>query len=39
VKTLEYLAKLRTIPKTWGPNPDMLPFLRDGQADLAGLVP
>ena len=38
-KTLEYLAKLRDIPKTWGANPDMLPFLRDGQADLAGLVP
>lgn len=38
-KTLEYLAKLRDIPKKWGPNPDMLPFLRDGQADLAGLVP
>ena len=39
VKTLEYLAKLRDVPKTWKPNPDMLPFLRDGQADLAGLVP
>jgi len=38
-KTLEYLAKLRDVPKTWGPNPDMLPFLRNGQADLAGLVP
>ena len=38
-KTLEYLAKLRDVPKTWRPNPDMLPFLRDGQADLAGLVP
>jgi hypothetical protein len=38
-KTLEYLSKLRNIPKAWGPNPDMLPFLRDGQADLAGLVP
>jgi hypothetical protein len=38
-KTLEYLAKLRDVPKTWGPNPDTLPFLRDGQADLAGLVP
>jgi hypothetical protein len=38
-KTLEYLAKLRDVPKKWGPNPDMLPFLRDGQADLAGLVP
>ena len=37
-KTLEYLAKLRDVPKTWRPNPDMLPFLRDGQSDLAGLV-
>ena len=25
-KTLAYLAKLRNIPKTWGPNPDRLPF-------------
>jgi hypothetical protein len=38
-KTLEYLAKLRDVPKTWGANPDLLPYLRDGQADLAGLVP
>jgi hypothetical protein len=38
-KTLEYLAKLRNVPKTWGPNPDLLPFLRAGQTDLAGLVP
>ena len=38
-KTLEYLAKLRDIPKTWGANPDLLPYLREGQADLAGLVP
>ena len=38
-KTLEYLAKLRDVPKTWGPNPDLLPYLRDGQADAAGLVP
>src|ERR1700723_1499343 len=38
-KTLEYLAKLRDIPKTWGANPDLLPYLRDGQADLAGSVP
>ena len=37
--TLKYLAKLRNIPKTWGPNPDLLPLLRNGQADLAGLVP
>jgi hypothetical protein len=38
-KTLEYLAKLRDVPKTWGANPDLLPYLRDGQADAAGLVP
>lgn len=38
-KTLEYLSKLRNIPKTWAANPDMLPFLRNGQAELAGLVP
>jgi len=38
-KTLEYLAQLRDIPKTWGANPDLLPYLRDGQADAAGLVP
>jgi hypothetical protein len=38
-KTLDYLAKLRDVPKTWGANPDLLPYLRDGQADLAGLVP
>jgi hypothetical protein len=38
-KTLDYLSKLRNIPKTWGANPDLLPFLRKGQADLAGLVP
>jgi len=38
-KTLAYLAKLRKIPKTWGPNPDLRPLVRDGQADLAGLVP
>jgi hypothetical protein len=38
-KTLEYLAKLRDVPKTWGANPDLLPYIRDGQADLAGLVP
>ncbi len=38
-KTLDYLAKLRNVPKTWGPNPDVLPYFRDGQADLAGLVP
>jgi len=38
-KTLEYLAKLRNVPKTWGANPDPLPYLRDGQADAAGLVP
>jgi hypothetical protein len=37
--TREYLAKLRDIPKTWGLNPDLLPFLRKGQSDLAGLVP
>jgi hypothetical protein len=37
--TLEYLAKLRDIPKMWAANPDLLPFLRKGQADLAGLVP
>ena len=36
-KTLEYLAKLRNVPKTWGANPDLLPYFRDGQA--AGLVP
>jgi len=38
-KTLEYLSKLRDVPKTWGANPDLLPYLRDGQADAAGLVP
>lgn len=38
-KALEYLAKLRDVPKTWRPNPDVLPFLGDGQSDLAGLVP
>jgi hypothetical protein len=38
-KTRDYLAKLRDIPKTWGANPDDLPHLRDGQTDLAGLVP
>jgi hypothetical protein len=38
-KTLEYLAQLRDVPKTWGANPDLLPYLRDGQADLAGLIP
>jgi hypothetical protein len=38
-KTLDYLAKLRDVPKTWGANPDLLPYLREGQADLAGLVP
>ena len=38
-KTLEYLAKLRDIPKTWGANPDLLPYLGEGQTDLAGLVP
>jgi hypothetical protein len=38
-KTLEYLAKLRNIPKRWGPNPDLLPFLQPGQSDLAGSVP
>jgi hypothetical protein len=38
-KTLEYLAKLRDVPKTWGANPDLLPYLRDGQADAAGFVP
>lgn len=38
-KTLDYLAKLRDIPKTWGANPDLLPYLRDGLVDLAGLVP
>jgi hypothetical protein len=38
-KTLEYLAQLRDIPKTWGANPDLLPYLSDGQADEAGLVP
>jgi hypothetical protein len=38
-KTLEYLAKLRDVPKIWGANPDLLPYLRDGQADAAGLVP
>jgi hypothetical protein len=38
-KTLEYLAKLCDVPKTWGANPDLLPYLRDGQADAAGLVP
>jgi hypothetical protein len=39
VKTLEYLAKLRNIPKTWGPNPDLLPFLQPGQPGLSPLVP
>jgi hypothetical protein len=39
VKTLEYLAKLRNIPKTWGPNPDLLPFLQPEQSDLSPLVP
>lgn len=39
VKTLEYLAKLRNIPKRWGPNPDLLPFLQPGQSDLSPLVP
>jgi hypothetical protein len=38
-QTLEYLAKLRDIPKTWGANPDLLPYLGERQADLAGLVP
>ena len=38
-RTLQYLAELRNVPKTWGPNPDLLPFLRAGQTDLAGLVP
>ena len=38
-KTLEYLAKLRNVPKTWGANPDLRPYFRDGQADLAGLIP
>lgn len=39
VKTLEYLAKLRNIPKTWGPNPELLPFLQPEQSDLSPLVP
>ncbi|MGC2248786.1 MAG: hypothetical protein WA609_19440 [Terriglobales bacterium] len=38
-KTLEYLAKLRDIPKTWGAIPELLRHLRNGQANLAGLVP
>ena len=38
-KTVDYLAKLRDVPKTWGANPDLLPYLRDGQTDAAGLVP
>ena len=38
-KTLEYLAKLRDVPASWGPIPHMLPYLRGGQADAAGLVP
>ena len=39
MKTLKYMAKLRNIPKTWGPNPDLLPFLQPGQSDLSPLVP
>jgi hypothetical protein len=38
-KTLEYLAKLRNIPKTWGPNPDLLPLLQPEKSDLSPLVP